>query len=143
MKRLCLAIALLLALTSLSAAQNTVTTPGGANIDKSYDASNILFAPTSCTITVTTTATPLSTLLAAGVGDGCAQPFWAASAYILALTTGAPALCYSLEATLTSSCARGMATPGWTAWPLPAYRLTSTYFVSPAASVVVKVEWRG
>ena len=142
MKRTFFALAASLAAISLASAQTHKDT-GGTILNGVNDLSNVTQAPTSCHVTVTTTATLLSTLMASGTGDGCTQPNGVTAAYVTALNSNLPAFCYSQESSLTSACLRGQEVPGWTAWPLPSIGLTSTYFVVPSGTATLIIEWRG
>ena len=143
MKRLLFTLAATLAAMSCAYAQTHVDV-NGTIVQGVNDISNVTKSPISCHITVTTTATLLSTLLASGTGDGCSIPSGGyTAAYVKALNSNLPAFCYSQESSLTSACLRGQEVPGWTDYPVPAAGLVNTYFVVPSGTATLIVEWRG
>ncbi|MGO9744444.1 MAG: hypothetical protein ACLPN5_23565 [Roseiarcus sp.] len=140
MKQLILAAALALAATMTHA--QTMMDTSGTILPGTYDKSGATRAAQYCQITVTTTATSLSSLLAAA---GCAAATSTALyAYVTPETSAAIALRYRADGTAPTASV-GEPIGGYQSWPmggLPTLQAASLISAT-GANITVDVEIRG
>jgi hypothetical protein len=120
----------------------TQTDSTGSIVPENYDVSNATKAHAYAQVTVTTTATLLSTLLT--TAGAPAIPTWALTAFVTPETLGTPALrCRSDGTPPTASI--GQPIQGWQNWPVQDYpSLTALQLISATGgNVTVSIEFRG